>query len=291
MKKIRFIINPISGGFSKKNIPDIIRSEIDSTKFQVEIFVSKNANETEKYAKPETKDIDAIVAVGGDGTINLIAKHLVNTPTPLGIIPMGSGNGLARHLGIPMNIKDSIRIINDFYSEKIDTGMINALPFFNIAGLGFDAHIAKKFAHSVKRGLSNYAKLTIGEFNKYDSEVYEITSDNHHYKTAAFVIAVCLGSQYGNNAHISPQADLKDGRFSITILKKVSLKNVVGIAGKLFRKKLQNSKNILMFEDKSIRIYRSGSNPANIDGEPIDMPADIEFRINPLSLSVIKPRA
>src|SRR4051812_15392154 len=152
-----------------------------------------------------------IVAVGGDGTVNEIASAIVGSGTALGIVPYGSGNGLARFLGIPMNPNQAIQALVKGHVESIDSGTVNGQPFFNMAGMGFDAHISEVFSHGKKRGFVSYIKSSIEEISTYDEQQYHIEIDGKVYERKAFMLSIANSSQYGNNAHISPKASVQDG--------------------------------------------------------------------------------
>ena len=178
-EKILFLINPISGTKYKGHLPGLINEMIDKNIFDAEVIITKYKGEaTEIVERKLTENCRYFVAVGGDGTVNEIAKVLINTPATMGIIPVGSGNGLARHLKIPLKPGRAIQTINNLKNQAIDVGVINNTPFFCTCGVGFDALIGDKFAQSKGRGLSNYVKTTISEFFNYQPEMYHITVDN-----------------------------------------------------------------------------------------------------------------
>jgi diacylglycerol kinase (ATP) len=144
------------------------------------------------------------VAVGGDGTVNEIASAIVGSSTALGVVPFGSGNGLARFLKIPMDTARSIKTLSAFKVETIDSGRMNGMPFFNMAGMGFDAHIAEVFSHGKTRGFITYIKSTFQEIVRYKPQLYRIDIDGVMYEREAFIISIANSSQWGNNVHVSP---------------------------------------------------------------------------------------
>lgn len=288
-KKIRFIINPISGGKNKTAIPDKIQNLLRNENIDADVIVSKNSNDTIFLAKEAvTKQYDAVIAVGGDGTINNIASQLINTETALGIIPMGSGNGLSRALNIPFNIQKAIKLILQFKKQKFDTGVINQNPFVNLAGVGFDAHVAGKFHSSVSRGLLNYVKITISEFSKYKPRQYAITYNGIQRNITAFLITVNNGTQFGNNAYTAPNALLNDGMLNVMIIHRCAWYNIPSLAFHLFTKSIHRHPNVESFITNSISIQRTENELVNIDGEAIQMQTDLEIKVNSLSLSVIQ---
>ncbi len=289
-KKITFIINPISGGIRKETFPSLIGKNIDSNKFDVEISFTRSAAhnlELAQQAVEQRKDI--IVAVGGDGTINNVAKYVTGSESVFGMIPMGSGNGLARHLNIPLNNQKALQLINRQKSIKIDTGKANDDFFINVAGAGFDAHVSWMFANAPSRGFWSYAKITLNEFAQYKSREYELIIDGKSITEKAFLICVANGSQYGNNAFIAPTADLKDGIFEVSLLKPFKKRNMPFIGLEMFTKKFNNSKYVTTFRGKHIIIKRPDAEVVNIDGEPVMMEKLLDIKIVPASLQVLVP--
>ena len=208
-KKISFIINPKSGTQSKEQILHLLDEKLDKAKYVQEVIYTEYAGHAVEIAAQKAKEnVHAVVAIGGDGTINEIARSLVHTKTALGIIPCGSGNGLARHLQISMEPKKAIEIINEGIIDVIDYGKINEVPFFCTCGVGFDAFVSLKFAKAGRRGPLTYLEKTLLESLKYQPETYELETEDGTLKYKAFLIACGNASQYGNNAYIAPQAML-----------------------------------------------------------------------------------
>ncbi len=289
-QRVRFIINPVSGGKNKTRIPALIEKACIKTHLDVDICFSTSVSETrEKTQEAIAEKINSVIAVGGDGTINIIGSQLIHSNTSLGIIPMGSGNGLARSLGIPFDIEKAVRIIESGKLILMDTGSLNGVPFMNLAGVGFDAHVAGMFHHSVNRGLLNYAKITLKEFNQFRPEHLVIEINGETFEQDAFLMTVCNGPQFGNNAFIAPKAMLSDGLFHITLLKQCSWKDAPGLAIKLFRGTIDNHVNTVSFVSNSVKIIREKSGLVNIDGEPVNQSNELQFSMIPSSLKVIIP--
>ena len=218
-KKIVFIMNPISGTSSKAAIPSLIESTLNKELFEYEIRMTERAGHASEIAtEAKNNHVDIVVAVGGDGTINEVARSIVHSDTALGIIPCGSGNGLARHLLIPMNLKKSIEIINHCEIHDLDYGVINEYPFFCTCGMGFDAFVSMKFAESGKRGPISYAENILREGLKYQPETYTLEDETGTKQYKAFLISCANASQYGNNAYIAPQASMSDGLMDVIIM-------------------------------------------------------------------------
>jgi YegS/Rv2252/BmrU family lipid kinase len=287
-KKITFIVNPISGGINKKSMPDIIKRYLNNQIYDAEILFTQKADDTHQLTLKAIKEASAIVvAVGGDGTINQVAKCLVNTPIELGIIPQGSGNGFARYLKIPLVAELAIHVLNVGKSKTIDTAMVNERFFVNVSGVGFDAHVAAKFASAPKRGFWSYAKITLREFSLYKSQNYHLEIDGKIYEKSAFLITFSNGDQYGNNAFIAPGADMQDGLLDIAILKNVKVTNMPRLAFEMFTQRFNRSKDVEILKGKHIRITREHAEVVNIDGEPYRMGKELSVSVLPKSLRVI----
>ena len=279
-RQITFIINPISGNHSKDEIPRIIEARLDKTLFDYELRMTEYAGHAAEIADEcSEKGQDIVVAVGGDGTVNEVARSLTHSNTALGIIPCGSGNGLARHLCLPMDAKKSIDIINACKIEEFDYGVINDLPFFCTCGMGFDAFISLKFAEAGKRGPITYVENVLKEGLKYKPETYEVEDETGAKKYKAFLIACANASQYGNNAYIAPGATMKDGEMDVIIMEPFNALDAPQIAADLFMKTLTNNSKIKTFRAKKIHIHRKEPGAIHFDGDPIMTGTDIDVHI------------
>ena len=273
-KKITFILNPISGTHSKEEIPAQIEQLLDKEQFEASIRFTEYAGHAAEIAK-ECADNheDVVVAVGGDGTVNEVARSLVHTQTALAIIPCGSGNGLARHLCLPLDVKKAIGIIN------CDYGVINDLPFFCTCGMGFDAFISLKFAEAGKRGPITYVENVLKEGLKYKPETYEVADETGAKKYKAFLIACANASQYGNNAYIAPGATMKDGEMDVIVMEPFNVLDAPQIAADLMMKTLGNNSKIKTFRTKHLTIHRRQEGAIHYDGDPIMTGKEIDVRI------------
>jgi len=288
IRHITFIINPISGTQSKHEIPDLIDRILDKERFEYEVCITEYAGHAAELAKARAaQGDDIVVAVGGDGTVNEVARSLVHTETALGIIPCGSGNGLARHLCIPMDIRKALDIINQAQIEAFDYGVINGLPFFCTCGMGFDAFISLKFAESGKRGPITYVENVLREGLKYKPETYEIIDDNGTTQYKAFLIACANASQYGNNAYIAPGATMKDGEMDVIVMEPFDALEAPQIAADLFMKTLGNNSKIKTFRTRNLTIHRQGPGAIHYDGDPIMTNSDIDVHIEHLGIRIV----
>jgi YegS/Rv2252/BmrU family lipid kinase len=287
-KEIIFIVNPISGTHSKDALPALVEATLDAERFEHSIVYTEYAGHAAELARKYADEgIDIVAAVGGDGTVNEVARSLVGQQTALAIVPCGSGNGLARHLCLPMDMKGSLAIINQCRIEAFDYGIINGLPFFCTCGMGFDAFISLKFAEAGKRGPITYVENVLKEGLKYKPETYEVSdgSGTHHYK--AFLIACANASQYGNNAYIAPGATMKDGMMDVIIMEPFDALEAPQIAADLFMKTLSNNSKIKTFRTRQLHIHRATEGAIHYDGDPIMTGRDVDVSIEHLGLNIV----
>lgn len=289
-KKIAFIVNPISGTQTKGAIVKQVEELLDKEHYAPEIIYTEYAGHATEIAAAKAADgYFAAVAVGGDGTINEIARSLVHTETALGIIPCGSGNGLARHLQIPLEGKGAIRVLNGMRVESIDYGKINDTPFFCTCGVGFDAFVSLKFSQAGKRGPLTYIEKTLQANLTYKPETYELEMDGISSRYKAFVIACGNASQYGNNAYITPRASLDDGLLDVTILEPFSVLEGPLVAFQLFNRSIDQNSRVKSFRCRSLRILRDKPGVVHFDGDPMMADAVVEVKILPKELRVLVP--
>ena len=287
-KKITFILNPISGTVSKAGIPDLIEERLDKDRFDYCIAETSYAGHATELAKEAAKDgVDIVVAVGGDGTVNEVGRALTQTDTAMGILPCGSGNGLARHLNLPMNLKKCIDILNYCDIKKLDYGIINEHPFFCTCGMGFDAFISMKFAEAGKRGPITYMQKVLEEGLRYEPETYVIEDEDGTHSYKAFLVSVANASQYGNNAYIAPQASMSDGLLDVIIMEPFDLIDAPQVAIELFNKTLDKNLKIKTFRSKHIHIHRKSEGIIHYDGDPITSSADVDISIVPKGINII----
>lgn len=221
-QKVYFIVNKFSGaGYRQTLDSNILHFSEENNAECVIAFTEGPGHATTLAAKAVADGFGKIVAVGGDGTVNEVAQALLHTPAKMGIIPKGSGNGLARHLGIPVNVPQALKCLFTSQEITMDTFRMNAKLSVNVSGIGFDGYIAKLFGSDKKRGLKGYTKLVMNEFMQFPEFDSVINCGSHELKRKVFVIAVANSSQYGNNAKIAPDASVCDEILNLSILKKI----------------------------------------------------------------------
>ena len=289
-KKIRFVINPHSGTSKGDKVPLLIRNVIDETFYDVEVVYTEYAGHGEKIAADAVKEnYHAVISVGGDGSIQEIARATIGTNTLLGIIPKGSGNGLARHLAIPMQTEDALQVVNRNNFKTIDVMKVDDRLCVNVFGIGFDAHIANLFSKSPKRGYATYVKLVLSEFNKFQPLNLEVTADSKAMEMKSFLLTLANGSQFGNNAMIAPEADICDGKMDICSLKKFPFYIAPSLIYLLMKNKINCSKYYSMFRSKEMTITSTNNIVAHLDGEPVEFGKTIHAVIQPKVLKIIVP--
>ncbi len=286
--QVFFIINKKAGsGFQ----PQVEGQIIDAcAKLGLEStleFTQHKGHATELAREAVAAGFTRVFAMGGDGTVNEVAQGLVHTPAAMGIIPRGSGNGLARHLGIPLKIYGALGLLKSYKVIAIDTLRVNQRLSVNVSGVGFDAHIAAKFADHTRRGLLGYARIVLNEFFSYPDFDSKLTLDGVELRPSCFLLAIANSSQFGNNAKIAPHASVRDGIMDICFVQKVSWIHAAGFAMKMFTGRAHESRYIEIHQAKNLIAEFEQPLPFHIDGEPCPPTKRIEVEMEPGSLRVI----
>lgn len=288
MKHIVFITNPISGTISKAGIPELVEVHHDHARFSYEFVSTQYAGHATLLAQEAAaRGADIVCAIGGDGTVNEVGRGLLGTETAMAILPCGSGNGLARHLMLPMDLKRCLDIINLDTVETLDSGVINGHPFFCTCGMGFDAFISMKFAEAGKRGLMTYVEQMLREGLSYKPETYEIEDEMGSKTYKAFLISAANASQYGNNAYIAPHASMSDGLLDVIIMQPFSLIEAPQVTLEMLNKTIDKNVNIRTFKARHVHIHRSKPGLIHYDGDPLMSDADVEIEVKPKSIRVV----
>ena len=290
MKRIVFIVNPASGVFGKENLGEVIQSKLDLSLYEPEILLTEGPGHATEICRQQIqRGTEVVVAVGGDGSVNEVARGITGSEVAMGIIPAGSGNGLAHHLKIPISRKNAIDVINRGRVIKIDTGMVNDRLFVSIAGIGFDGLVAKRFERAKLRGFVGYLRVVAEEYPKYAPRKYKLEFDGEVIKTRALFIAFANSDQFGFNTSIAPGTKIDDGLLDVVIVDKPQIIDLPILASLLYWRKIEQSKYITTIRTKELKIYTRSKRWINIDGDPGRLGGHITVGIRPLSLNVIVP--
>lgn len=291
-RKILFIINPISGDIKKSNLANLIPKHLDLNQFEWEIANTERAGHATHIAKEAlTQNIDIIVAVGGDGSINEIAKSIINSNIILAFIPLGSGNGLAFHLQLPIkNIKKALEIINTGKIIRIDTLKSNKGPIIAFAGTGFEAITARTYRHLGKRGFLAYTWATIKTVFNYKAQELTFTIDNISYTNTAYMFSIYNSKYLGYKVGKLKEASLKDGFFRVVVVNKFPFYKMLWMPLLELIGKMKWSKHTQVYKAKKISIQILNKKDIQIDGDSFITSSNFEIEINPLSLKIIVPQ-
>ena len=296
-KRLLCIVNPIAGSGNGKQVAGIIRHGLDAGKYDFSLCFTEYPGHARELARQAAADgVDVVVAVGGDGTVNETASGLVGSQTALAIVPRGSGNGLAFHLGMPHNIRRDLAIINQGHVVRIDTATINGRPFFCTCGVGYDAKVAMDYAQAGTRGLITYLKKIVENLDGYVPQRFRIATDTDSFETRAFLITCGNANQWGNHCHITPEASLRDGLLDLTILRPFNLLEAAPMAVQLFDFHIYKSHKAESFRSSRFVISHLEETPgaksqieAHLDGEAFFSDPTLEIVCVPESLNVVVP--
>ena len=286
MRRFAFIINPKAGNNKKEKFVSHLESLASELNFDYKLFFTEYAGHATLLSKKFAKEFDAVVAVGGDGSVNEVASGLLGSESSLGIIAMGSGNGIARHLKIPMNPKSALRVLAKAEPTEMDVWSVGGELFFMLCGLGFDAHIANKISKVKSRGPLAYIKLVIKEFFKFKPQKIEITWDEGSYKGLPFLTNFANGSQFGNEVKIAPKASVKDGYLDLGIIEKMPFRLIPEIIVRMWNGSLYNFKYYKTVRAKRFSV-KSDYSGLNIDGEYRKCDAAFSIEQSPLKIKVL----
>ncbi len=297
-RKFIYFINPISGTGGKLLLPEIIKNKTDEQNIPFEILHTNAAGD---YAwlkeKITTEKITDVIVCGGDGTVNQIAAALLNTPVNIGIVPMGSGNGLAFAAKIPKRIHKALEVVFAGHSAAVDSFYINGKFSCMLCGLGFDAQVAHDFSKQAKRGLATYVKQSVKNFFSAKPYPFELILDGKSINTEAFFISIANSNQFGNNFTIAPQASLHDGLLDIVVVNEMSklriiwsvLKQISNGQVRLYEDKKYHRNDIHYFQTKKINIKNPGLAPLHIDGDPAETATSFDIEIIENAFSLLMP--
>lgn len=292
MQNIIFIINPISGIHHqrKKKLVELMPQILPKDDFRYEVFYTHGRGDGTALARMALLEgANKIIAVGGDGTVNEVARALTGTDIPLGIIPYGSGNGLANHLKLPRNPEEALRLMAFGNTIAMDTLWLNDELAVSIAGMGFDARVAREYARESQRGFFTYARIAVKEYITYRQREFHISAPGIDIRQRAMLLSIANSDQFGYNTSIAPDASITDGLADITLVKKVPFTTLLITAILLFTRRINKSRYVNNLKLKECTITREKGKYINIDGEPVKMPRTIHLKVVPASLRIIVP--
>ena len=284
MKNIAFIINPVSGSKEtqkeKRKLSKVIMQVLDESQWLPNITFTEYAGHATELARQYARmGFDAVVAVGGDGTVNEVACGLRDSKTALGIIPMGSGNGFARHLNIPVRPQKALEVINHSEPISVDYGLANGKLFVSTCGTGFDALVADNFAGSNKRGFMTYLQNVLKEAFAYQPQTYHLVGDGIDVTHRAFLITFANANQWGYEALIAPKASIQDGKMDIMLMSSHAILGSASLALRLFAGSIDDSHFMDTIRAQEVTLEREVAGPFHIDGDPVEMDKDIHIKI------------
>ena len=288
--KALLIINPISGTSSKEGLDKFVIDTLSPHGWEIDVAFTKGHGDATRLAKDAVKaGYEAVLAAGGDGTINESAAALRDTDVTLGIIPCGSGNGLARHAGIPVGIREGLEVITEKNSVPADYMTVNDIPCFCTFGVGFDAAVSAAFARQKRRGKLTYIKSTFETYRNYEPELYTIEINGEVLSEKAFLVAVCNASQYGNNAYIAPHASITDGLLDVTVIHNGNTLTTALVGVDLLTGMLEKNALIDTIRTPELKITRNKPGAVHLDGEPMELGTEIHIKCHPGRLKLFMP--
>lgn len=292
MKNILFVINPKAGHGRAKAFPALVKKLTGGSGTFAFLVWEDSAQDLAAAVKTmmQQQRFDTVVAVGGDGTVNIVATVVTGTDAALGIIPYGSGNGLARFLKISLNPAKALQTILDGKKMRMDFGKMNQRNFFCTCGVGFDAHVGHVFAQQSRRGFFTYLRITIVEYFRYKKKEYVINRDGEEIIRKAFLITVANADQFGGNVYIAPGAKIDDGLLNVTVIRKANFLQALTLAVRILTGSLNKSPFVETFRVKKISIAPVAGNPDlmyHFDGEPGKKVNEISIECIPGALNVI----
>jgi YegS/Rv2252/BmrU family lipid kinase len=287
MKNIAFIVNPIAGTKTKNRLTKLIRESLNPQLFSPTLVVTEYVGHATQLAEHfALEGYYAVVAVGGDGTVNEVATALVGTNTALGIIPNGSGNGFARHLDISTRMNRALEMLNNSETIQVDYATVNDIPFFSTFGVGFDAVVAQDFADS-SRGFNGYVQSIFKDIFQYQAETYQLVGNGIEMTTKAFLVNFANAGQWGYDAYIAPKASIQDGWLDVAIVSEFPIAAAPGLALSLFTKNIDENLHMNTLRIKEMTLTREQDGVVHIDGTPTQMGKELHVKIVEDGLKVL----
>ena len=284
-----FLVNTLAGPSRRRDLQGLIRAACGWKEFEVRPCGPREELD-ELLTSVRGEGFDAVIAVGGDGTVHEIARRLVGTGVPLGIVPTGSGNGFARHLGLPREPRAAVLALSEAKPVAIDTAEVNGTGFIGVMGVGLEAEIAARFAEHGTRGFRTYLRTGLRAVIGHHAGEIEVVADGIASTHLVSTLTVANTGQYGNNARIAPLASVRDGLLDVVLVGDVGLLAAVALGARLFTGSIHRSRAVTTIRAREVIIRRATAGPAHLDGEPCILPAEVRVRNLPASLHVLVTR-
>lgn len=290
ISNLLFVINPIAGDIDKEELEDEIRTACAEHQFNCTIYRTTGKADPEQIKQLiDQNGYDAVFAVGGDGTVSLVGALLINTNIPLGIIPLGSGNGLSKDLGIPQDTEEALQLIHEHVVRNIDTIDLNGQPSIHLSDLGFNALVVKRFCEGDKRGPGAYVWIALQEYMNYEPKFYRIETDTENFEGEAFMVTIANANAFGSNAAINPSGILNDGRFEICLIEPFPKAAAPALLFRMYTDNIDGSVYTRRISCHRATVYNVDREVVHIDGEPAELGEEIKVTMHPKSLKVILP--
>ncbi len=290
-RRIAFIVNPRAGTNVQRHIRESVDKYLNHKRFEYGFKFTERAEHARELAlEAVAEGYDIVAAVGGDGSINEVASALVGTSAVLGIVPAGSGNGLAMHLGYGRELDEAIQKLNFTEEKTIDVGILNGRPFVNLAGIGFDGLVSNLMKGSHWRGFVPYFLKSVEAGLTYTPKTCRIELDDRVITEKCFAITVANGPMYGYNFQIAPDAQMDDGLFEVVVLKDTPRWQYFAAVPSMLNGKIYDAEFVEHFTSRRVRISAEGKNYVHLDGEGLVVNGDLNFEIKAKALQILVPR-
>lgn len=290
-KRIVFIVNPKAGTNLQKHIRESVEAYLDHDKFEYDFRFTERAEHAKELAQEAVAEgCEIVVAVGGDGSINEVASALIGTEAVMGIIPAGSGNGLAMHLGYGRDIDEAMRKLNTAEERLIDIGLMNGQPFINLAGVGFDGLVSNLMKESSWRGFLPYFLKSVKAGLQYTPRECRIEIEDKVLTEKCFIISIANGPMWGYNFQIAPDARVDDGFFEVVIMKDVPRWQYFALVPSSLNGKIYDADFVEHFTTRHVKISAQGKNYVHLDDEGLTHEGVLEFEIKPKALKILVPK-
>lgn len=291
--KLRFILNPVSGRNRRRPwLAPHLKAFIAAHRLDATLVVTTRPGHATELAQAALADgCDRVIAVGGDGTMNEVAQALLNSRAALGLVPCGSGNGLALHLRLPTALDQALAlaISPSAVITAIDTGVANGHPFFNAMGCGFDAAISARFNQLERRGLAAYARTGFSAFLRRQPQSVVIRAGRRRHALDTLLVTVANSDQYGNHALIAPGARVDDGQLDLVAIPPINFFTALPLIARLFSGQLLGSPAVVHLRSNRFIIERTEPGLIHTDGETHPTRAEVEIVVQPNSLQLLVP--